>query len=301
MYLDELGRIRLSPSSERKKNIFNVDKKQFRLKRFVAGGGNSQVFEVEDVNRSFPNSAIKICRFPIDNSNRFASRRMDRFEREIDAIKQLNEANHAHIVRLHFDDRLTISGKVFRHYIMELAHFSLEEIIQSNRYGLQGRVELCLQVLQGLKELHGMGFYHRDIKPSNILFIDSLWKIGDLGLVARRDEDQGLDEPNEMIGPRGWLCPEATNKHLTQGRNVGFQYDCRIDELSDIFQLGKLFWFIFQCNVPIGQLKRGDFRHADNEIFQLLELMLQHEKQSRPNLDKITSAFDPIARTHAVV
>ena len=45
----------------------------------------------------------------------------------------------------------------------------------------------------------------------------SQWKIGDLGLVTRRDLD--YDRQNEFIGPKGWLSPEAMNKYLAEGRD----------------------------------------------------------------------------------
>jgi serine/threonine protein kinase len=300
MYIDQ-GRIRLSPAYERIKNSFDVANKHFRAIRFVASGGNADVFEITDIDRAFPNSIIKICRHPLDLETIKSKQRIERFEREIEAIKELNKADHAHVIRLYFDDKLTIEGKTFRYYIMEKADVTLREVIQENKYGIQSKVDLCQQVLEGIRELHTMNYYHRDIKPDNILFVNDLWKIGDLGLVAKRHEDHSLDRFNEMIGPTGWLCPEAMNKLLTERKNVGFQYDCQIDELSDVFQLGKLFWFIFQCNVPIGQIKRDDFKPTDNDAFNLLELMLQHDKQRRPSLDKIITDFTPIARAHAVI
>jgi serine/threonine protein kinase len=300
MRIDQ-GRIYLSPAQERKKNAFVVSRIHFHIKRFVGSGGTADVFEVEDINRTFPNSIIKICRYPLGLGIPQNKQRIDRFEREIEAIKNLNTTDHLHVIRLYFDGKFDIEGKQFRYYVMEKADATLREMIQRNQYGIQSKVELCLQVLEGIRELHTMDYYHRDIKPDNVLFVNNLWKIGDLGLLANRHDDQSLDQPNEMIGPIGWLCPEAMNKRLTEGKDVGFSFDCQIDEFSDIFQLGKLFWFIFQCNVPIGQLMRGDFKHKDDDIFQLLQLMLQHDKQRRPNLDKITADFTPIARAHAVI
>jgi serine/threonine protein kinase len=300
MRIDQ-GRIRISDGQERKKNVFEVAKIHFRIKCPVGSGGTADVFEVEDISRNFQNSIIKICRYPLGEGTLQNRRRIDRFEREIEAIKKLNQADYPHVIRLHFDEKLNIDSKSYRYYIMEKADATLREVIQGNSLGVQSRVELCLQVLEGIKELHTMDYYHRDIKPDNVLFVNDLWKISDLGLLAKRNEDQDYDQPNEMIGPRGWLCPEAMNKHLTKDKDVGFEYDCQIDEFSDIFQLGKLFWFIFQCNVPIGQLMRGDFKHKDNNIYQLLQLMLQYDKQRRPSLDKIATDFVPIARAHAVI
>lgn len=75
-----------------------------------------------------------------------------------------------------------------------------------------------MQIAYGIKNLDSLGFYHRDIKPDNILiFNDNQWRISDLGLVAKRDED--IDRPNEFIGPKGWISPEAMNKYLVKKPN----------------------------------------------------------------------------------
>jgi serine/threonine protein kinase len=71
-----------------------------------------------------------------------------------------------------------------------------------------------------------LGYYHRDLKPDNILISDNTWKIGDLGLVSRRNNEFNLDKVAALIGPRGWYSPEALNKYLTEDKNLEFSYDC---------------------------------------------------------------------------
>ncbi|MBK9075740.1 MAG: protein kinase [Flavobacteriales bacterium] len=142
-----------------------------------------------------------------------------------------------------------------------------------------------------MEQLHKMGYYHRDIKPDNILFFggdteneeaDSrVWKIGDLGLIEARDKDN-LDRRGERIGPFGWISPEAGNKFMTEKYNLNL--DCKIDEKSDVFQLGKLMWFIFQHNIPIGIIDRSDLTRSfdyDNETFASIVKALQHGKARR--------------------
>ena len=141
------------------------------------------------------------------------------------------------------------------------------------------KMDLCLQLAEGLNDLNRLGYYHRDIKPDNIfIFQGSRWKIGDLGLVTHRELD--YDRQNELIGPKGWLSPEAMNKYLAEGRG-NKDIDCVIDNQSDIFQLGKVFWYILQGNAPIGCIKRADFHDSDESIYVLIRTMLNYSKKRR--------------------
>jgi hypothetical protein len=87
------------------------------------------------------------------------------------------------------------------------------------------------------------------------------------------------------------------NKHLTEKFNIGL--DCSINEHSDIFQMGKLFWFIFQYNVPIGQIKNEDFTFElptnKDFIFDLIQGMLQYPKNRRFLKEEIALRIELLA------
>ena len=87
---------------------------------------------------------------------------------------------------------------------------------------------------------------------------------------------------------------------LTYKKSIGkFSYDCDINYKSDIFQLGKLFWYIFQGNLPIGQLIPNDYKFEE-DIYNVIILMLQYEKKRRPNIDEIEALFEPLKVKYAV-
>ena len=113
-----------------------------------------------------------------------------------------------------------------------------------------------------------------------------LWKLGDLGLISERHKD--YDDLGERVGPFGWISPEAMNKYLTEKAATG--HDCKIDDKSDVFQLGELFWFIFMLNSPIGQIYNDDFEcEAENadEFFEIIKTMLNHKKHKRISITEV--------------
>lgn len=196
----------------------------------------------------------------------------------------------ANVITIYFSGQLSCIGKnrdgkevafYFPFYIMDYATSDLKNYLENNQITYAERINLCLQIAEGLKGLNDLGCYHRDLKPDNILMFDNIWKIGDLGLIAFRDEDELYDKKNEFIGPKGWLSPEAMNKYLSYDDSE-YKFDCKIDHQSDIFQLGKIFWYIFQGNVPIGGISRSDFFDRRDEVYSLLKYMLNHSKKQRP-------------------
>lgn len=134
-------------------------------------------------------------------------------------------------------------------------------------------------------------------------------KIGDLGLMRFKYEDTLAIDNYQRLGAFGWECPEAMNKFLTENaKNPEFTFDCVIDESSDIFQLGKLFWYILQRNLPIGCMQSADFKIGDDELFDVLSKLLQHCKNRgavvsrRPiSIQAVETMIQPIARKYGII
>jgi len=283
-----------------KDNIIENDGSVYYLKYLrndIKGskGGNSSVFVLYSKDTEIEERIIKISNYfrPHRKSPENIKRRYGRFINEIQVLTELKEKGKNNIIEIIFNGEVQINGRLFPYYVMEKADIDLKDYFLSKKeIDSQERVKFCINVFDAIKELHSEGYYHRDIKPDNIfLFFEDgddkeklIWKIGDLGLVASRDKD--YDDLGEKIGPFGWLSPEAMNKYLTEKAGLGF--DCVIDGKSDIFQLGKLFWFIFQGNVPIGQIEFDDFicqvEHKEI-LFELISQMLIYSKPKRIGVD----------------
>ncbi|CAD8088916.1 unnamed protein product [Paramecium sonneborni] len=87
----------------------------------------------------------------------------------------------------------------------------------------------CLQMAQGVSELHKLNFFHRDLKPSNyVIGKDNKIKLIDFGLaktIANEAQTKGR-------GTRLYIAPEV---YITQD----------YDESVDIWSLGLIFYEIF--------------------------------------------------------
>jgi serine/threonine protein kinase len=265
-------------------------------------GGNSNVFILTEAQEG-KEYVIKLSKY--DLNDKFTvlknSDRIQRFEREIEALKISQKNSFQFVVDIAFDGEYKVGKKLFRYVVLEKGDSDLAEYLKNNTLSIQQKFLISTEILNGVKELHSKNIYHRDIKPDNILLVNKAWKITDLGLIIHRNDDFVKKEIGEKIGPANWMTPEAFNKMHNEGekRSNPYRFDCVLDNYSDVFQLGKLFWFIFQGNMADGQLVREDFKIEDDEIFALIYRMLSHSK-NRPEILEIEKEFMKKYKTYQI-
>ncbi len=297
-------------------NIISIDGIEFEMK-YLKGtpgnrGGNSNVFiiqptSVEESDDYEPEQyIIKISKFASNGPySKFIDNRRHRFRREILALKRANQSKLTNVVKLINYGEIAIEDKLFPFYTMEKANSDLNDYLIEKKT-IQQKIFLFQSILEGIKQLHNIKIYHRDIKHDNIFMFGEECKVGDLGLIRYKDEDDLALDKDQRIGAFGWETPEAMNKLLTEDKNKPeFTFDCIIDEASDIFQLGKLFWYILQGNLPIGCICFEDFKINDKDLFEILSKLLQHGKDNgngrRPiNISIVETLIAPIAKRYAV-
>jgi serine/threonine protein kinase len=290
-------------------NILTIDGYDYQLDYLdeIQGnkGGNSIIFLLknpDDPGNKDDQLVIKISNRPHEKSNWIYKRR---FQREIIALSRARKANKKRIIKYYNHGILEINNLHFPFYIMEKGDWDLAKYLDKNEINYDQKILICLEIIEGFKELHSLDIYHRDIKHDNIFLLGNECKIGDLGLAKFRDEDIKIIETEigQRIGAFGWESPETMNKYLTE-KNEKLIFDCEIDTVSDIFQLGKLFWFIFQGNLPIGQVKYEDFLYKNEDIFNLIFQMLQYNKSPdrRPqNISDVENILKPIAKNMEII
>lgn len=299
----ERGNILLSGDTE--ENFIQIDNEDFLLLPLnddfeTSKGASSNVFILNDPTEENVDRVIKICKFPISQGRNKYTRR---FDREIKAFKKAKRGGLRNVIQFIKDGTLEIDGEIFLYFVMEKADEDLASFLERNGFAFttNQKLNFCVNILNGIKQLHSVGIYHRDIKHDNILLVGNEFKIGDLGLVRFREEDfSASDRLNEKVGPIGWLSPEATNKLLTEGKDMVFSYDCDIDAGSDIFQLGKLFWYVFQGNLPIGQILLDDMEIDEDDIYPVIFHMLQYKKSRRPNIAALEALLEPLKIKYGV-
>jgi tetratricopeptide (TPR) repeat protein len=144
---------------------------------------------------------------------------------------------------------------------------------------LERKLDLMIQVCEGLSAAHAHGVVHRDLKPSN-LFVqsDGLLKILDFGVA--RLADSSMTAAGTVLGTPDYMSPE-------QARGT------QVSASSDIFSAGAVFHYMLSGNKPF---KGPDLR-------SLLRQLATEDPEPLPNVPPVLAdivkramAKDPAGR-----
>ena len=185
------------------------------------------------------------------------------------AIKLVNFAPKA----LHLEDRLEREasvlgrlshpniGKIFDHGIhlnhpyLVLEYIpgqSLFQYCEENNLSLRERLELFLQVCEGIQNAHQNGVLHRDIKPANVMVMDvdgrPMAKVIDFGLAYLLDNEDApvLTQSVLGVGSPLWMSPEHVRGQLSNGTSEN-----QVDTRSDVYSLGCVLFQLLTGTTPI--------------------------------------------------
>ncbi len=222
----------------------------YRILRQLGAGAMGEVYLAEQQRPFRRQVAIKVIRL-----GRATHDVVARFESERQALALMNHPNIAAV----FDAGETAQGRPF--FAMEMVDGeSITEYCDRHRCTPSQRLELFLQVCEGVQHAHQKGVIHRDLKPSNVLVtvLDDkpVPKIIDFGLVKAvaqpLSENATSTVLGAIVGTPVYMSPE-------QVEVSGLDIDTR----SDVYCLGVLLYELLVGVVPFGgvaaiQLKIGD-------------------------------------------
>src|SRR5579862_1050677 len=164
---------------------------------------------------------------------------LQRFYREAQSAGKLQHPNIVTIYDLGVQD-----GNPY--LVMEfLEGESLENVIRTHRaISLEEKLDIVIQVCEGVGYAHQRQIIHRDIKPANVMLLqDRRVKIVDFG-IARVGND-GMTRPGQIMGSIHYMSPEQIN--------VG-----SVDARSDIFSIGVLLYQLLTGKLPFEGKDTGD-------------------------------------------
>lgn len=204
----------------------------------IGRGAMGMVYSAEDPTMG-RRVAVKVMAADLEDEPEIR----ERFHREARITGQLN---HRNIVTL-FD-----LGEENGHpyLVMELLPGLplAQHLLSPAARSVDARIDLMIQICEGLQAAHAGGVIHRDIKPSNLFVLaDGTLKILDFG-VAR------LAASTLTVGSFVLGTPEYMSPEQAQGRKV--------DARSDVFSAGAVFYFILTGRAPFAAQELPRVLHA---------------------------------------
>lgn len=168
-----------------------------------------------------------------------------RFDREIEALARMKHANIAQVYDAGDD-----AGRPF--YVMEVVDGPpITAFADDAGLSVRQRIELFVQVCDGVHHAHQRGVIHRDLKPANVLVSSAPGetprpRIIDFGLARKTGVASDLSTTGTIVGTPSYMSPEQL-----QG------LESAIDIRTDVYSLGVL---LYELLVGVNPFRAEDWQ-----------------------------------------
>ncbi len=210
----------------------------FEIEKELGSGAMGTVFRARYAKEGQPPQivAIKVVSAGLGGNQRA----LERFEREVSILKQLQ---HPNIVRI------LAAGRVHKSpfYAMEYVEGeTLDTVLQRrDRCTWEEVVEIGKQLCAALEHAHDKGIVHRDLKPTNLMVTrEGVLKLTDFGIAKDLDRT-GLTSAHCTVGTAAYMSPEQCRG------------DTNLTHKSDLYSTGVMLYELLTGRKPF---------HADNVV-----------------------------------
>lgn len=247
---------------------------RYQLLKKLGEGGMGAVWLAEQHEPVKRQVALKLIKAAIRDAAT-----LQRFDLERQALAIMN---HPAIARV-FDAGTTPEGQPY--FVMEyVPGVPISLYCEQNQLTIRQRLELLMEVCEGVQHAHQKAIIHRDLKPSNILVTEINGKpvprIIDFGIAkalsatpAATEAETLFTQPGGMVGTLGYMSPEQADPGALD-----------IDTRTDVYSLGAVLYELLT-----GSLPWNPKQWKSKSLYELLR-QLREQDPERPSARLKTGA-----------
>ncbi|MGB6472575.1 MAG: serine/threonine-protein kinase [Candidatus Sulfotelmatobacter sp.] len=250
---------------------------RFQLVRKLGEGGMGQVWLAEQTSPVRRQVALKLIK-----AGMYDEAVGQRFQAERQSLAMMD---HPAIAKV-FDAGATPQGQPY--FVMEyVPGLPITEYCDQKKLKIRDRLELFIQVCEGVQHAHQKAIIHRDLKPPNILVVEvdgvPVPRIIDFGLAkAAASQVAGenvFTQLGQFVGTPGYMSPEQADPNVLD-----------IDTRTDVYSLGVVLY------VLLAGLQPFETRLRQKQPLDELLRKLREEEPPRPST-KVSTDRDTSAAT----
>ncbi len=236
----------------------------FRILELLGVGGMGEVWAAEQEHPIRRKVALKVIKLGMDSRQVVA-----RFRHERRALALMTHPNIAAV----YEAGTTLEGRPY--FAMEyVPGETLTSYCDRHRLPVRERLELFLQICDGVQHAHQKGIIHRDLKPSNVLVTlqaqQPVPKIVDFGLAKATSPEITGETMHTALGTLMGTVEYMSPEQLDMS---GLDIDTR----SDVYSLGVILYRLLVGSVPFEKEK------LLGSSFDALRRIVREEEPSRPS------------------
>ncbi len=237
---------------------------RFQLIRKLGEGGMGQVWLAEQTLPVHRQVALKLIK-----AGMYDETVVQRFESERQSLAIMD---HPAIAKV-FEAGTTPQGQPY--FVMEyVPGLPITEYCDQKTLDIRDRLELFIQVCEGVQHAHQKAIIHRDLKPANILVVEvdeaPVSRIIDFGLAKAATPKIAGDalktQLGNLLGTPGYMSPEQADANVQD-----------IDTRTDVYSLGVVLYVLLSGREPF------ENRQSQKQPLDELLRRLREDEPPRPS------------------